>query len=161
MHKKYEFRKKYMELYPGVEFGKKTLLFLKRSDRRTEYLERDLKRSRYVKDKAGKAVRDKNGQVIDLPAREVSMEQRYEEGWDFVSEFPTPEEIMIDIESADKHELRRCLTLLTDDERDLITAHYFENMTIRDYADSRGMSKSRVDRLHHKILAKLKNDFRQ
>lgn len=161
MSKKYKFRTDYEKLCPGVEINPEVLLLLKKSDRRMEYFERDLKRGRYVRDKKGKAVRDKNGQLIDLPEREVSMEKLIGESWEFFSDDLTPEENVINTENADIFELHRCMTLLTEEECDLITALYFHKMTIRGYADSKGMSKSRVDRLHQKILVLLRKSFRR
>ena len=138
MVKKYEdiVREKYEKLYTGVTIDEDLLAFFIKDDRRIKHFERDSKRERFLRDKKGRAVKDENGQLTYLPEREVSMDKLMREDWEFSNDDLTPEEILISAENADIHEIRRCVGLLNDEERDLITARYFGKMTIRGYADS-------------------------
>ncbi len=125
------------------------------SARQLEYIENDLKRNRVQQDADGKAVRDTDGKPILLPEREVSLDKLIDEDWDFTSSGPLPEDAFLErfwIEA-----LHKGISLLDDDERELIEALFFKHMTIRAYAKQTGMSKSRVERYQQKIIAKLRN----
>lgn len=54
-------------------------------------------------------------------------------------------------------ELRRCLALLPAEERALIHALYYEELTEREYADKIKLSQKGVNKRHHKILRKLRS----
>ena len=125
------------------------------TERKMEYMERDLKRDRVLKDAGSRAVRDDDGHSIVLLEREVSLEKLMDEGWDCSSAELSPEdEVMRQFEIK---ELHNCLDLLSADERELINALFFEELTIREYAELTGKSKSSIDRQKAKILARLKN----
>ena len=59
------------------------------------------------------------------------------------------------LEKIKKEQLYFCLSLLTNAERDLIYALYFENLTEREYAARIGVSQTSVNRRKHKIEEKL------
>ena len=59
------------------------------------------------------------------------------------------------LEKIKKEQLHSCLSLLTNAERDLIYALYFENLTEREYAARIGVSQTSVNRRKHKIEEKL------
>jgi RNA polymerase sigma factor (sigma-70 family) len=122
--------------------------------RKMEYMEYDLKRDRVLKDANGRAVTDKNGMPVVLPEREVSLDKLVDEDWDYPADEQQPETALL--QKMELEELHRCLDLLDGDERALIQALFFENMTIREYAELSEKTKSSVDRLKTKTLGKLK-----
>ena len=97
-------------------------------DRKMEYMERDLKRNRTLKDASGRRVRDNNGLPIELPEREISLDKLIEDGWFFPSLMPSPEEVFFSMEGSDEAELRRCVTLLSEEEGKLIKSLFFNNL---------------------------------
>ena len=124
------------------------------AERKMEYMESDLKRDRVLQDAGGKAVKDKNGLLITLPEREVSLDKLLAEDWDYPSAEPTPEnEIIGQFEIA---MLYSGLDSLNGDERGLINALYFDGMTEREYAKEIGVTQKAVNKRKHKILEKLK-----
>ena len=126
-----------------------------RASRRMEYMELDLKRSRAVQGRNGRIAIDINGDPVILPGRETSLEMLYAIGWDCPSSEPQPDEQVIS--RLENDALHRCLGLLEADERALIDAIFFDEMTIREYAATTGKTKSSVDRSKKNILGKLKN----
>lgn len=52
--------------------------------------------------------------------------------------------------------LRRVLPLLSEDERDLVIALFYEKRTEREYANDMGISQVAVHKRKHRILEKLK-----
>jgi hypothetical protein len=138
---KVEVSKELYEVYAGAE-------------RKLEYMELDLKRDRVFQDADGKAVRDENGQPIVLPEREVSLEKLIDEDWDYPSAEALPEdEVAGRLEIKD---LRRYLGLLTNSERELVAALFFEGLTEREYAKQLGISKTALHARKIKVLDKLK-----
>lgn len=146
INKKY--RPDYGKLYPGEEIPPKVLEALKKSDRKMKYMEYDLKTERPVK--------DENGVLTGLlPGREDSLERLMETDNQFMAAAPSPEQIVE--ERGESAELHRCLAILDADERSLITALFFDGVTVRKYAAISGVSKSKVDRDKKKVLEKLQN----
>ena len=72
----------------------------------------------------------------------------------------TSQQALVDEIVADKlilDELLSALAELTDDERCLITGLYFNNRTVREYADIKGTNHTNIVRQHKRILEKLRN----
>ena len=82
-----------------------------------EHTEISLKSDRFLQDANGKAVRDKYGNAIMLPEREVSLDKLIDEDWHIPTSIPTPEDVLLDTEYSEIEELHRCITLLTEDEQ--------------------------------------------
>jgi len=148
MSKKIKCRPDYAALYPGVDIPADVLAVLKKSDRKMEYMEYDLKRELPVKNDAGSV-------VGFLPSREDSYERLVEAYRQFEDDSADPERILM--ETADTDALYCCLAMLDADERSLITALFFDGVTVRKYAAANGLSKSKVDRTKKRVLGKLKN----
>jgi RNA polymerase sigma factor (sigma-70 family) len=146
----------YAKLYPGVEIDADTLNALKEGDRKTEYLERDLKRNRYLRDKTGKTVKDENGQPIELPERETSFEVLSAAGYPLPVATLSAEDELIEAEFSEVDELHRCLDLLDERERELINALFFEGLNDREYAAKLGVKQQSVNERKRRILGKLK-----
>jgi len=127
------------------------------SSRKMKYMELDLKRDRVLRDVKGRPVRDARGIAAVLSEREVSLEMLIDEGWDHPTSNPTPEEAVLAKDKPEIKELRRCVALLTDVEQALIRSLFYEGKTIREYAETIGESKSKVDRLKTIIQEKLGN----
>jgi RNA polymerase sigma factor (sigma-70 family) len=150
------YRPDYAKLYPGVEIDGEILRALKEGDRKEEYAERDLKRGRHLRDRKGRIVHDGNGQPVELPERETSLEALCEAGRPLPGKSPSAEDEAVEAEASETEELHRCLGLLEPGARKLIGALFFENMTERECADSIGLSKTALHARKKKILAKLK-----
>jgi len=145
MYKKNYFRPDYKKLYPDVEIGQDVLVFLKKSDRRIEYLERDLKRER--------TITTPDGEKIKLPAREVSLDWLLDVGWQFPADDVELEQIVC--ENADNNSVKQCLGLLTAEEQALLQALFFCGCTETEYARRIGRSQSAVSERKHKALRKM------
>ena len=139
-----------------IEVNEEVYLVYAKYGRKMKYMELDLKRDRVLQDANGKAVLDNDGLPVMLPEREVSLDKLIDEDWDFPSPDLTPEEAYFFYEYSEKAELYRCLQMLSDDEQDCMNALFFDGITIREYAESIGKSKSSVDRYKAKIIGKLK-----
>ena len=135
------------------------LEFLKQSDRQIEYLEHDIKRYRYVRDKDGKRVRDSNSQMVLMPELEVSLDMLIAGGWNFPSNYSPEDEALAKMEVE---ELYRSLDRLNNRERELIDALFFSNdgrgMSEREYAKLSGIPRKTIAYQKKKILEKLKFD---
>ena len=125
-----------------------------------ENTEFGVKRDRVLKDSAGNAVRDENGNAVILPEREMSLDKLIEEDWEFASPILSPEEAVFSSEESETEELYRCIALLDDDEQALVQAIFFDGMTERKYAEKLGISKTALHARKIKILEKIKNFFR-
>lgn len=137
-----------------VEVSEEIFMEYSRAAYKMEHMEFSIKNDRYVKDKHGHVLKDAQGQALMQPEREVSLDKMISEDWDFAANEALPEDSMI--ERMEIVQLHACLALLDEAEQNLIDALYFKGLTIREYADSTGKSKSSLDRLKEKILDKLK-----
>jgi RNA polymerase sigma factor (sigma-70 family) len=150
-----KYRPDYAGLYPDVEMSPEVLAFLKQSDRKLEYMERDLKRERHARGPDGRVTRNADGAPVILPEREDSLERLMRAGVEFPDAQPLPEDVFF--KGFALEELRRALDLLDSGERALIEALFFERLTEHEYADSSGLTQQGVNKRRKKILAKLKN----
>ena len=144
-----------------VEVSKEIYTLYAQYGRKMEYMESDLKRNRVRKDTDGNAAKDANGLPIVLLEREISLEKLADEGWDFASTIPTPEQSYFVTGGSDKAELSRCLTLLTDDEQLLITALFYSGIAEKEYAEMLGIKRQSLNERKRRILKKLKKYWRQ
>ena len=136
----------YRKLYPGVILTPDVLSAVKKSDRKIEYVEYELKHSRVRKNKTDEIVSIK-------PPKEDSLERIRETG-QFVGASPSSEEMFFKAEEI--RGLYRCLGQLTEDERMLIYALILDEFTEREYADKFGKSQQSVNRRKHAVLKKLR-----
>jgi len=144
---KRKYRPDYGKLYPGLHLSDAILEMLKKSDRKMEYMEYDLKAERPIK--------DKNGKIVGmLPGREDSFERLLETDAQFISEELSPEQLLEKRLEADK--LYRCLKLLDEDERALIHALFFDCLTEQEYAAKTGRKQQSINERKLRILNKLK-----
>lgn len=147
---KRKYRPNYAALYPCVHISDEALSVLKKSDRKMEYQEYDLKVERPVRNV-------KRLIVALLPAREDSLERLIVADVQFASDAYTPEEVIEAREGVS--ELYRCLDLLNSDERALIDSLFFKGLTEREYATRIGLSQKTINKHKHQALRKLRKFF--
>jgi RNA polymerase sigma factor (sigma-70 family) len=153
---KNKYRPDYAKLYPGVAISDEVLAALKKSDRKTEYMEYDLKSEKWEIDQAAETAKCK-------PSREDSYERLLEEDCQFAHDGESVED------EAHKNvlleNLRHHLSQLSPDERALIDALFFSNggsgMTEREYAKQSGIPRPTISyrklQLYRKLKKLLKN----
>ena len=138
----------YEQIYSSVEVKPEVMRVLRSSDRKMRYMEQQLKASRFVVDQ-------KSGIAQFFPGRESSLEYMAEENHQpVVDERPGPEEQFLHSERL--RQLWITLEGLTDAERKLIHALYFEQMSERQFSQIVGVSQQAINYRKRKILSKLR-----
>jgi RNA polymerase sigma factor (sigma-70 family) len=148
---KNKYRPDYKKEYPGVFISDEVLATLKKSDRKTEYLEYDLKSEKWEIDQTAQTAKC-------IPSREDSYERLLEEEHQFAGDGESVED------EAHKNilleKLRLCLGQLSPNERELIDALFFSNggsgMTEREYAVLSGIPQQTISDRKLRLLKKLK-----
>lgn len=135
----------YRKLYP--EASEEVIAVLKTTERKMQYQEYDLK--------AEQAIVDQDGQTVTfIPSREDSYERLLEQDVYFVETTDSMEETAI--RNIQSQQLYKALSLLTDDERDLIEQLFFEERTERDLAVEYGLSQRGINKRKQRILKHLR-----
>lgn len=130
-----------------VEVSGEIYKYLIKSDRHIRYVEKDLKRNRYIVDV-------ENEKTSVIPRREQSLDRLTEIGKDFAdstSDFQDSTILKIMLAEA--------LAKLSDEEGYLITQLFYFNRTERELAEELGVSQYTVNRNKHRILKKLKEEI--
>jgi len=86
------------------------------------------------------------------------LDKLIDENWDFSSTAPSPEDLIT--AQLEIKMLNDCIDSLDVGEQKLINALFFKGITIREQAELSGKTKSKIDRKKTKIIAKLKNIFK-
>ena len=134
----------YAKLYPGEEITPEVLESLKRSDRKMEYMEVDLKQGCFRQ----------NAAEFDS-SREISLDQlRDEEEMDFHSSALSPEEIAIHNDEIDR--LCKALKKLDQEEYALMHTLFFEGISMRQYAKEAKIPLMTISCRKSRIQKKLK-----
>ncbi len=142
-----EYHPNYERMYPGISSRPDILAELKKSDRKMEYIEVDIKTDRVRRNKKTEA-------IVVLPSRERSYEQmREEQQWQFAVDESTPEEKLIHDETV--RSLREALLELSPDEAALINALFYEGITERQLARRTGNPYMTIHNRKCRILGKL------
>lgn len=138
----------YKKMYPGIEDMPEILAVLKKSDRKMEYMEVDIKRERFVQDQKACIARF-------LPSREDSYERILEdERLQFPCRGKSPEEVALcRLQNA---LLRNALEQLTEDEKYLIRLRYWHNLSQAETAAKLQVSQQVVSYREKRILGKLR-----
>lgn len=119
-----------------------------KGDRKMRYFESDLKAERFLLDKEGQI-----RQII--PSREDSLDRLMDDNAEqFADQQESVEDIVFRRFSIER--LYAALELLTEKERSLINALFFDEMTEREVARVLGISQPAVHKQKNKILKKLK-----
>jgi len=138
----------YSMLYPNTQISAEVMAVLKQSDRKIKYQEYDRKSEKWEIDQEAQT-------AVCIPSREDSFERLADEDKQFASDGESVEDAVIKSILLDK--LRLCLDSLDEDERALIDALFYDELTIREYAALIGTSRSSIVRRKQKILSMLKN----
>lgn len=126
-----------------VEVSDELHEYLKQSDRKIRYIEKDLKRSKYKIDM-------KKEKVTVISSREDSLERLMNIGKDYPepsSDFSLP--------ITEKITLEQALEKLNDKEKYLIVQLFYCGRSEQSVADEMGIGQSSVNRKKNRILAKL------
>ncbi|MDL2293386.1 sigma-70 family RNA polymerase sigma factor [Ruminococcaceae bacterium OttesenSCG-928-D13] len=140
----------YRVLYSDVPISPSVMNVLKKSDRKMEYIEWELKHARVRRNRKGEITRI-------IPPREHSLEQLHEQNQHFIGTALSPEDIFFINER--RKELHRCLSLLDKQELNLIHALYHDKLTEREYAAQTGLCQKAVNKRKRRVLVKLKKIF--
>lgn len=144
MVKRDKYHPDYAKLYPGEEITLEVLESLKRSDRKMEYMEVDLKQGTFLQDAA-----------LFTPGREISLEHLMDiEDMDFASVELSPEEIAVHNDEVDR--LCKALKKLKPEEYALIHALFFEQISQEVLAKQMGITQQGVSWKLRQVLARIK-----
>ncbi|MDR0917682.1 MAG: hypothetical protein LBM93_00295 [Oscillospiraceae bacterium] len=137
MHKQYF--PNYEKLYPNTEISEEILIELRKSDNKIKYTEYDLKHGN--------------------PSREISLEifLRQKPTFIFQNEYANPEKEYLKKERI--LELYRCISLLKQEEKLLLFALFWDELTELEYAEIIDKNQSTVNRMKKKIIDKLRESF--
>lgn len=137
----------YQKLYPEVTITPEVLAVLKKSDRKMEYIDVDLKTERFI-------YRPKAKIAVFLPSREDSYERLLGEHQQFAHTGVTPEDALM--HSVELENLRNAVEHLPREEYRLIRLRYWCGCTQKEVALKLGMTQQAVSYRERRILQKLK-----
>lgn len=136
----------YRKLYP--EASEEVIAVLKTTERKMQYQEYDLK--------AEQTIVDQDGQTVTIvPSREDSYERLLEQDEQFAEDAESVEETAI--RNIQSRQLHKALSLLSDDERNLIEQLFFEERTEREVAVEYQLSQNAINKRRKQILARLRS----
>lgn len=119
-----------------------------KGDRKMRYFENDLKTERILL--------DEDGQIRQIiPSREDSLDRLMDDNAEQFSDRHESVEDMV-LRKISVERLYAALSTLSEKERELIEALFFEEKTERDVASAMGISQPAVHKQKNKILKKLK-----
>lgn len=143
------YRLNYQALYPEIEIGIDVLRVLRKTDRKMEYWEREVKRNQFRKRKTPQGFR-----YVIFPAREDSYDSLLEHGKVFGTREPSAEDQYM--QQLECELLHICLSQLSREDKVLIEQLYFHGCTERAYAQAIGMTHQAVHKRKRKVLLKLR-----
>ena len=138
----------YKKMYP--EAGEEVISLLRTTERKMQYQECDLKTEQTI-------VSQKDQTVTTIPSREDSLERLAEQEVQFAEEAESVEETAL--RKLQYEQLHKALSLLPDDERELIDRLFFQGQTEREAAECMGIYRNAVHKRKNHILKKLKKFF--
>ena len=151
MAKRDKYNPDYQKLYPGVKLTPEVLKVLQQSDRKMKYMEVEIKHGVFRQDMEAKT-------ATFTPTREDSLDRLIcDEGIEFISEAPSPEEIAVHNDSLDR--LRKALAKLEPDEYALIHALYFENLSERQLSAQTGIPQKTINYRRKMAIISLRRKF--
>ena len=113
-----------------------------------QYQEYDLKTEQTV-------ISQEDQTITTIPSREDSLERLAEQEVQFAGEAESVEETVL--WKLQYEQLHKALSLLPDDERELIDRLFFQGQTEREAAADMGIYRNAVHKRKNRILEKLKN----
>ncbi len=138
----------YEKLYPDAELTPEILSVLKKTDRKMQYIEVDLKSERFIYSQKEKT-------AVFLPSREDSFERIEEEGYQqFASDEDSPEETAL--RRIEYERLHQCITQLPEDDQVLLYLRFWKNKSQSELSALLSITQQTVSYREKKILRKLK-----
>ena len=136
----------YRKMYP--EAGEEVISLLRTTERKMQYQEYDLKTEQTI-------ISQEDQTITTIPSREDSLERLAEQEVQFAEEAESVEETAL--RKLQYEQLHKALSLLPDDERELIDRLFFQGQTEREAAADMGIYRNAVHKRKNRILEKLKN----
>ena len=136
----------YRKLYPDA--GEEVINLLRTTERKMQYQEYDLKTEQTV-------INQENQTITTIPSREDSLERLADQEMQFVGESESVEETVL--RRLRYEQLHKAISLLSDDERELVDRLFFQGQTEREAAAEMGIYRNAVHKRKNRILEKLKN----
>lgn len=145
---KFKYDIDYRKEYPGENISDDVITFLKESDSKQKYFEYELKRE--------KQVRRKNTQKADTPIIRPSREDSLDRLIDLAHQFASAEDVeSCVIKKVMIEKMMHCVVQLAENERNLITALYFEHKSQVQLEKETGVKQQTISYREKKILKKL------
>ena len=138
----------YRKMYP--EAGEEVISLLRTTERKMQYQEYDLKTEQTI-------ISQEDQTITTIPSREDSLERLAEQEVQFAGEAESVEETVL--RKLQYVQLHKALSLLPDDERELIDRLFFQGQTEREAAECMGIYRNAVHKRKNRILKKLKKFF--
>lgn len=136
----------YKKMYP--EAKEEVINLLRTTERKMQYQEYDLKTEQTV-------INQENQTITTIPSREDSLERLADQEMQFAGESESVEETVL--RKLQYAELHKAISLLSDDERELVDRLFFQGQTEREAAAEMGIYRNAVHKRKNRILEKLKN----
>ena len=137
-------------MYP--EAGEEVISLLRTTERKMQYHEYDLKTEQTI-------VSQEDQTITTIPSREDSLERLAEQEVQFAGEDEGVEETVL--RRLQYAQLHKAISLLPDDERELIDRLFFQNQTIREAAVKMGIYPNAVHKRKKRVLGKLRKFFEE
>ncbi len=135
----------YKKMYP--EAGEEVIAVLRTTERKMQYQEYDLKTEQTV-------INQENQTITTIPSREDSLERLADQEMQFAGELESVEETVL--RRLRYAQLHKAISLLSDDERELVDRLFFQGQTEREAAAEMGIYRNAVHKRKNRILEKLK-----
>lgn len=136
----------YKKMYP--EAGEEVIAVLRTTERKMQYQEYDLKAEQTV-------INQEDQTITTIPSREDSLERLAEQEVQFAADTEGVEETVL--RRLQYAQLHKAISLLSDDERELVDRLFFQGQTEREAAAEMGIYRNAVHKRKNRILEKLKN----
>ena len=133
-------------MYP--EAGEEVIAVLRTTERKMQYQEYDLKTEQTV-------INQEDQTITTIPSREDSLERLAEQEVQFAADTEGVEETVL--RRLQYAQLHKAISLLSDDERELVDRLFFQGQTEREAAAEMGIYRNAVHKRKNRILEKLKN----
>ena len=136
----------FRKMYP--EASEEVIEVLRETERKMQYQEYDLKAEQTIIDQEAQ-------QIKTIPSREDSYERLIELDIQFLDDGENVEDQVL--RKMQREMLHKALSLLSDEEEELIRLLFFEDRTEREVAELMGIYHNAIHKQKKRILHKLKN----
>ncbi len=135
----------YKKMYP--EAKEEVINLLRTTERKMQYQEYDLKTEQTI-------ISQEDQTITTRPSREESLERLADQEMQFAGESESVEETVL--RRLRYEQLHKAISLLSDDERELVDRLFFQGQTEREAAAEMGIYRNAVHKRKNRILEKLK-----